>query len=45
VNFFIVNVKGEHAGVSLYPATYAVCTESGARLVDAEALFTGEPGN
>jgi len=45
VTFFIVNVKGEHAGVSLYPATYAVCTESGARLVDAEALFTGEPGN
>src|SRR5664279_4446723 len=26
INFYIVNAKGEHAGVSMHPAKYAVCT-------------------
>src|SRR5213593_1459337 len=27
VNYYIVNAKGEHAGVALYASHYAVCTE------------------
>src|SRR5262245_51645355 len=29
LNFYILNRKGEYAGVSMYPSHYAVCTESG----------------
>jgi N4-(beta-N-acetylglucosaminyl)-L-asparaginase len=44
VNFYIVTAAGEHAGVSLYPgAGYAVCDESGARIVPCEPLLTGRP--
>lgn len=45
VTFYIVNAKGEHAGVALYPTQYAVCTEDGARTLPVEALFTGKPEN
>src|SRR6185312_13477354 len=45
INFYILNAKGEHAGVTMYLETsfgsevvrarYAICTDQGARLVDA----------
>ena len=45
INFYIVNKKGEHAGVTMYnangDATYAVCDENGARLEKLEPLLTG----
>jgi hypothetical protein len=45
INFYIVNVKGEHAGVTLRQnargnATYAVCTENGPELVTMEPLLS-----
>jgi N4-(beta-N-acetylglucosaminyl)-L-asparaginase len=39
VNFYIVNTKGDYAGVALHPAQYAVCTESGPRTLNVEPLF------
>ena len=45
VTFYVVNRKGEHAGVALYPTQYAVCTESGPRTLSVEALFGGKPEN
>jgi N4-(beta-N-acetylglucosaminyl)-L-asparaginase len=41
LNFYIVNKKGEYAGVSMYPSRYAVCTEAGAQTLATEALFEG----
>lgn len=46
INFYILNAKGEHAGVSMYAterSTYVVCTENGAELVRIEALLQGSP--
>jgi N4-(beta-N-acetylglucosaminyl)-L-asparaginase len=41
--FYVLNARGEHAGVSLYPAPpYAVCDEQGARLVECVALLEGQ---
>lgn len=46
VNFYIVNTKGEHAGVSLYAgARYAVCTENGPQVLPCEGLLEGKPTN
>ncbi|HEY8468300.1 MAG TPA: N(4)-(beta-N-acetylglucosaminyl)-L-asparaginase, partial [Longimicrobiales bacterium] len=39
VNFYIVNTRGEFAGVSLYPSRYAVCTENGPQILETEALL------
>jgi N4-(beta-N-acetylglucosaminyl)-L-asparaginase len=39
VNYYILNAKGEYAGVALYASRYAVCTESGPQTLEAEALF------
>jgi N4-(beta-N-acetylglucosaminyl)-L-asparaginase len=42
--FYIVNKKGEHAGVTMYGSTtaqYAVCDEKGPRLERLEALLEG----
>jgi N4-(beta-N-acetylglucosaminyl)-L-asparaginase len=44
VNFYIVNAKGEYAGVALYGgerARYAVCTENGGQLTPIEPLLEG----
>ena len=41
INFYIVNKKGEYAGVSMYGARYAVCTENGPQTVDCEPLLQG----
>ncbi len=43
VNFYVVNKAGDHAGVSLYPARYAVCTEQGPQTLETTALFEGKP--
>jgi N4-(beta-N-acetylglucosaminyl)-L-asparaginase len=44
INFYILNAKGEHAGVTMYASAnsrYAVCTESGPELVPLEPLLAG----
>jgi N4-(beta-N-acetylglucosaminyl)-L-asparaginase len=43
VNFYIVNARGEHAGVSIYEGRYAVCSESGPQTLQTEALLEGKP--
>jgi N4-(beta-N-acetylglucosaminyl)-L-asparaginase len=43
INFYIVNAKGEHAGVSMYPASYAVCTENGPQTLETTPLNDGRP--
>jgi N4-(beta-N-acetylglucosaminyl)-L-asparaginase len=55
INFYVLNAKGEYAGVSMYPAylrestnevvetTYAVCTEKGPETLRCEALLEGKP--
>ena len=42
LNFYVLNAKGEYAGVSMYPSKYAVCTEGGPQTLDTEALFEGK---
>ena len=41
INFYIVNKKGEYAGVSMYASTYAVCTENGPQTLPCEPLHAG----
>jgi N4-(beta-N-acetylglucosaminyl)-L-asparaginase len=41
LTFYILNRKGEYAGVSLYAGKYAVCTEKGPETLPTEALFEG----
>jgi len=55
INFYILNAKGDYAGVSMYPAylkestkevvqtSYAVCTEKGPQTLPCEALLDGKP--
>jgi N4-(beta-N-acetylglucosaminyl)-L-asparaginase len=44
VNFYILNRKGEYAGVALYgTGQYAVCDEKGPRLERMEPLLEGRP--
>jgi N4-(beta-N-acetylglucosaminyl)-L-asparaginase len=46
VRFFVLNKRGEHAGVAMYAAgeaTYAVCDENGARSMPLEPLLPGAP--
>jgi N4-(beta-N-acetylglucosaminyl)-L-asparaginase len=39
VSFYIVNARGEFAGVSLRPNKFAVCTENGPEIRDTTPLF------
>jgi len=41
LNFYALDAKGQYAGVSMYAANYAVCTENGPQTVATEALFDG----
>ena len=41
ISFYIVNKQGEYAGVSMYGATYAVCTENGPQTLQCEPLHPG----
>jgi N4-(beta-N-acetylglucosaminyl)-L-asparaginase len=43
LNFYVLNRKGEYAGVSLYPGKYAVCTEKGPETLATESLYEGKP--
>jgi N4-(beta-N-acetylglucosaminyl)-L-asparaginase len=46
INFYIINARGEHAGVGMYAndrSRFAVCDEHGARLEPIEPLLEGEP--
>jgi N4-(beta-N-acetylglucosaminyl)-L-asparaginase len=42
INFYVVNARGEHAGVSMYPgSSYAVCDEKGPRVEACTPLLEG----
>src|ERR671910_887405 len=41
LNFYVLNNKGEYAGVSMYEATYAVCTEKGPETLQTTPLLEG----
>lgn len=41
VNFYILNAKGEYAGVAFYASRFAVCTEDGPKTVPCEVMFSG----
>lgn len=46
IRFFVLNKRGEYAGVSMYRAgetRYAVCTENGAQAPELEPLLPGAP--
>ena len=45
VSFYILNAKGEYAGVSMYASSYAVCTENGPQTLPTEPLLAGKPGD
>lgn len=38
LNFYILNAKGEYAGVSMYTSDYAICTEKGPQTLATEPL-------
>ena len=42
LSFYILNAKGEYAGVSMYASTYAVCTEKGPETVPTTPLLEGK---
>jgi N4-(beta-N-acetylglucosaminyl)-L-asparaginase len=43
INFYVLNAKGEYAGISMYPgANFAVCTESGPQTVPCEPFLQGK---
>jgi N4-(beta-N-acetylglucosaminyl)-L-asparaginase len=46
VNFYILNAKGEYAGVTMYEgsnAQFAICNDSGPRTLSCEGLLPGKP--
>jgi N4-(beta-N-acetylglucosaminyl)-L-asparaginase len=43
VNFYVLNGSGQFAGVSMYPASFAVCTENGPEIRPTESLFPAPP--
>ncbi len=51
VNFYVINKRGEYAGVALYaqsgksPVQYALCAENGPRTATVEPLFPGSPND
>ena len=47
INFYIINAKGEHAGVTMYQgsrASYAICNDSGPQTLPCDGLLPGTPG-
>src|SRR5258705_7441197 len=46
INFYILNAKGEYAGVSMYEgASFAICNENGPQTLKAEGLLQGKAGD
>jgi N4-(beta-N-acetylglucosaminyl)-L-asparaginase len=43
VNFYILNAKGDYAGVALYGSHFALCGADGPQTLATEALFPGKP--
>jgi N4-(beta-N-acetylglucosaminyl)-L-asparaginase len=46
IRFFVLNKRGEYAGVAMYRAgetKFAVCTENGAQALELEPLLAGAP--
>ena len=44
VNFYILNARGETAGVTMYPGPfYAICNDAGPQTLSSEALLQGKP--
>jgi N4-(beta-N-acetylglucosaminyl)-L-asparaginase len=41
LSFYVVGARGEHAGVSMYASTYAVCTDNGPETRPTEPLLEG----
>ena len=41
LSFYVLNARGEYAGVSMYASTFAVCTENGAQTLPTEPLLDG----
>jgi N4-(beta-N-acetylglucosaminyl)-L-asparaginase len=43
ISFYIINAKGEHAGVTMYEGgSYAMCNDSGPQTLKSDALLTGK---
>jgi hypothetical protein len=43
INFYILNAKGEFAGVTMYEgSSFAICNENGPQTLKAEALLQGK---
>jgi N4-(beta-N-acetylglucosaminyl)-L-asparaginase len=42
LSFYVLNAKGEYAGVSLYEDKYAICTENGPQTLATETLLPGK---
>ena len=46
VNFYIINAKGEFAGVSMYTGpSYAMCNDAGPQTLPCEGLLPGKPND
>jgi N4-(beta-N-acetylglucosaminyl)-L-asparaginase len=46
INFYILNAKGEYAGVTMYEgASFAICDENGPKTLKAEGLLQGKPSD
>jgi len=44
INFYILNAKGEYAGVSMYEgASFAMCNENGPQTLKCEGFLQGKP--
>jgi N4-(beta-N-acetylglucosaminyl)-L-asparaginase len=42
LTFYILDAKGQYAGVSMYASTFAVCTDNGPQTLATEALYPGK---
>src|SRR5690349_23603749 len=46
VNFYILNAKGEYAGVTMYEgSSFAICNENGPQTLKSEPLLQGKPSD
>jgi N4-(beta-N-acetylglucosaminyl)-L-asparaginase len=44
INFYILNAKGEYAGVTMYPGPqFAICNDAGPQTLPCDALLQGKP--
>jgi N4-(beta-N-acetylglucosaminyl)-L-asparaginase len=43
IQFYILNAKGEYAGVSMYQSRYAMCNDGGPQTLNTEPLLPGRP--